>query len=161
MVFWLHRELLKVQSIPTHGEQQVSKSLLLSESLSPKGRSPGKDDFFKPLKQSPRGESLQVPQRNVILQQPKKQMKWRKSCVFRLKVKQGDWRKSEDKMLHLLTSSLASWVNSCQTQLQKISILSCNRSKQIIAWNLFSGWGISLSSVKTHMATLRGFWLFF
>lgn len=71
MVFWLHRELQKDQSITTHREQQVSKSLLLSESFSPRGRSPGMEDFFKPPKQSRRGESLQVPQQNVILQQPK------------------------------------------------------------------------------------------
>lgn len=54
----MHRGLLKVQSITTHGEQQVSKSLLPS----PRARSPGRDDFFKALKQSPRGESLQVQQ---------------------------------------------------------------------------------------------------
>lgn len=131
----MHRELLKDQSITTHGEQQVSKSLLLSESLSPRGRSPGMDDFLKTTEAiTTWGITAGTAAKCHFCNSPKNhQMKGRKSCIFRLKVKQGDRRKSEDKILQLLTSSLASWVNSCQTQLKKISILSRNRSKQITA----------------------------
>jgi len=40
-------------------------------------------------------------------------------CTFNLKVKQGDGRKSEDKILYLLMSSLALWVNLWQTKENK------------------------------------------
>lgn len=90
----MHRELLKDQSITTHGEQQVSKSLLLSESFSPRGRSPGMEDFFKPLKQSRRGESLQVPQQNVILQQPKNPDEVKEKLYFQA---EGEARRLEKK----------------------------------------------------------------
>lgn len=78
------------------------------------------------------------------------------------KMKKGEKRKKGDKIPYLLLSSLALWVNLCQMWLKKISILSYTRMKQITAWDFifFPEWGISLSSVKTHMVTLRVFRFF-
>lgn len=54
-------------------------------------------------------------------------------CVCYPKVKQGESRKREDKILCLLMSSFPLSANLCQTRLKKISILSYNKSKQITA----------------------------
>lgn len=86
------------------------------------------------------GNRCRYHRQNVILQQPREQDEVKEKLRFQA---EGEARRLEEKWRQntALANELsrASCVNSCQTQLKKISILSCNRSKQTIAWNLFSG----------------------
>lgn len=86
------------------------------------------------------GNRCRYHRQNVILQQPRERDEVKEKLRFQA---EGEARRLEEKWRQntALANELsrASRVNSCQTQLKKISILSCNRSKQIIARNLFSG----------------------